>query len=304
MISLLRSTPVVIAGLWAIWSSAFIGIKLGLEHASPEAFAVLRVVAAAAVLTVVVLVRGNRGVGFLGGRGVHRYGILLGATNVAGFLVLQNAGMVEAQVGIASVLIYTQPLLVAFGAALVLRERLTRRQVVGLLAGWCGVLLVVLSELGLALVPLRSVVLLLGSALCWALGTLLFKWLPPDLSVWGLLLWQNIYGLLPVSVIAALGSTRADWGAPLLIAVLWAGVGASVGGFGLQFVLLRRGKASVVSSWIFAVPIIAAGLGVVALGDRVHPGLFLGGAGVAAGIYLVNSRGRVAAPVDAPRSPA
>lgn len=299
MIAVLKSTPAVIVGLWAIWSSAFLAIKLGLSYSSPEAFAVLRVLAAIAVLLVVVVWRRSRGAGFLGGRGMHRYGMLLGATNVAGFLLLQNAGMVDAQIGIASVLIYTQPLLVALGAALVLRERLTTRQTLGLLAGWLGVVLVVLGELDLGLTPVRSVVLLLGAALAWAIGTLVFKWLPPDVSVWSLLLWQNIYGLLPVTLVAVWGTGTAEWGIPLAVAVLGAGVGASIGGFGLQFVLLRRDKASIVSSWIFAVPIIAAALGVLVMDDRLHPGLFVGGAAVAAGIYLVNSRGRREAIVDA-----
>lgn len=299
MIAVLKSTPAVILGLWAIWSSAFLAIKLGLSYSSPEAFAVLRVLAAIAVLLVVVVWRGSRGAGFLGGRGIHRYGMLLGATNVAGFLLLQNAGMVDAQIGIASVLIYTQPLLVALGAALVLRERLTPRQTVGLLTGWLGVVLVVLGELDLGLTPLSSVVLLLGAALAWTIGTLVFKWLPPDVSVWSLLLWQNIYGLLPVTLVAVWGTSTAEWGIPLAVAVLGAGVGASIGGFGLQFVLLRRDKASIVSSWIFAVPIIAAALGVLVMDDQLHPGLFLGGAAVATGIYLVNSRGRRSATVDA-----
>lgn len=289
----------MILGLWAIWSSAFIAIKLGLTYSSPEAFAVLRVLAAIAVLLAVVAARRSPAAGFLGGRGIHPYGMLLGATNVAGFLLLQNAGMVDAQVGIASVLIYTQPLLVALGAVLLLRERLTPRQTLGLLVGWLGVVLVVLGELELGLTPLRSVVLLLGSALAWAIGTLLFKRLPPDVSVWSLLLWQNIYGLLPVTLIAFWGTSTTEWGIPLVITVVWAGVGASIGGFGLQFVLLRRGKAGVVSSWIFAVPIIAAALGVLVLDDRPHAGLFFGGAAVATGIYLVNSRGRRPATVDA-----
>lgn len=291
------STPALIAGLWLIWSSAFLGIKQGLDHSSPEAFAVLRVLAAIAVVLPVVVLRRDAG-GFLGGRGVHRYGLLLGGTNVAGFLVLQNAGMVDAQVGIAAVLIYTQPLLVALGAVIVLRERLTPRQLFGLLLGWAGVVLVVVGELDLGLIPLGSVLLLLGSALSWAVGTLVFKWLPPDISVWSLLLWQNLYGLVPVGLVATWGTTSVDWGVPLAVAVLWVGVGGSVGGFGLQFVLLRRGKAGVVSSWIFAVPIFAAALGVLFLGERLHAGLLLGGAAVAAGIYLVNSRGRRAEEID------
>jgi drug/metabolite transporter (DMT)-like permease len=53
---------------------------------------------------------------------------------------------------------------------------------------------------------------------------------------------------------------------------------------------LRRGKAGVVSSWTFAVPVLATALGVLLLDETAHITLLLGGAAVAAGIYLVNTR--------------
>jgi hypothetical protein len=37
----------------------------------------------------------------------------------------------------------------------------------------------------------------------------------------------------------------------LVASALAAGIGAGAGGFGIQYLLLRRGKAGVVSSWIF-----------------------------------------------------
>ncbi|MPZ60527.1 MAG: EamA family transporter [Propionibacteriales bacterium] len=303
LIARLTSTPAIIAALWTIWSSSFLAIKLGLTYSSPEVFTVLRVVAATTVLLIVVATRRRSHGGFLGGRGVHRYGVALGATNVTAFMALQNAGLVHAPIGIASVLIYTQPLLVALGAALLLRERLTLRQVLGLVTGWLGVVLLVFGELELGLTPIGSVLLLLASAVAWAAGTLFVKWLPAEVSVWSLLLWQNLYGLLPVSLLAALGTSTATWGVPLFFAMAWAGALAGIGGFGLLFVLLRRGKAGVVTSWIFAVPIIASALGVIVLGETLHPGLFFGGGAVAVGIYLVNSRGRRSGSVDGQSTP-
>lgn len=286
----LASTGVVLVALWIVSSSIFFGIKLGLEHSSPNAFALMRVVAAISVLGAIVLARRGRGIR-REGRRVHFSGMALGATNVAGFLVMQNAGMANAQVGVAAVLIFTQPLLVAVGAALILDERLTFRQTAGLLAGWCGLAVAIIGELDEGRTRFSSVALLLGAALSWALGTLIFKCLSSEIPVWSLLLWQNIYGLIPVSVVAAIGARHADWSGPLFLAALWVGVGGSVGGFGLQMVLLRRGKASIVSSWIFAVPVIAAATGVIVFGDRLQPNLLIGGAGIAAGIYFVNSAG-------------
>ena len=153
---------------------------------------------------------------------------------------------------------------------------------------------VVAGELDVGGTPRSAVVLLLLSAVSWATGTLIFTVVPPDLSVLDLLLVMNAYGLVPIAVLVALDVGPAhtiDWGPTLLlVAAVRAGAGASIGGLGLQFLLLRRGKAGVVSSWTFAVPVLAAAQGVLLLDEDAHVTLLLGGAAVAVGIWLVNRR--------------
>ncbi len=286
----LTATPVVVVALWAVWSTAFIAIKVGLSVALPMAFTLMRVAAALLALFAIVLLRG--GLSRLRDRRLHRYGALIGAFNVVGFLVFQNLGLADAPVGVGSVLIYTQPFLVALGAWLVLRERLRLVQLAGMVLGWLGVVIVVASELDVGSTPAGSVVWLQLSALSWAIGTILFKRVPGDIGVFELLLMMNLYGVLPIAAMALVESGHVDWGVTAVISTIWAGAGASVGGLGLQFVLLRRGQAAVVSTWIFAVPVLAAALGVLLLDETAHLALLLGGASVAAGIYLVNGRRR------------
>ena len=284
----LTSTPALVVALWSVWSTAFIAIKVGLGVSSPDVFTLLRVGAALLTLVVAVAVTGR--LGRLGDPRLHRYGILLGATNVVGFLVFQNLGLADAPVGVGSVLIYTQPFLVALGAWAFRGERLTLLQVAGMLLGWLGVVVVVAGEIDVGATPVHAVVFLLLSATSWAIGTVLFTTLPPDMPVLELLLVMNAYGIVPIALIVALGSGHAEWGTTLVLSALWAGAGASIGGLGLQFLLLRRGKAGVVSSWTFAVPVLATALGVLLLDETAHITLLLGGAAVAAGIYLVNTR--------------
>lgn len=286
----LSSTPVVVVALWAVWSTAFIAIKVGLGIASPGAFTLMRVVAALVALAVLVLLRGR--LHQLRDGRLHRCGILLGATNVAGFLAFQNLGLVDAPVGVGSVLIYTQAFIVALGAWLFLHERLSVVQIAGMVVGWLGVVLVVASELDLGSTPAVSVVWLLLSAVSWAIGTILFKRVPGDVSVLDLLLVMNVYGVLPIALMVVFESGHVEWGLTAVLCTIWAGAGASVGGLGLQFVLLRRGQAAVVSTWVFAVPVLAAALGVLLLDETAHLALLLGGAAVALGIYLVNARPR------------
>lgn len=285
----LLATPVLVVALWVVWSTAFVAIKIGLRHSSPGMFTMIRVVTALVALFAVVVARGgSQWPRRLRDPRLHRFGLPLGAANVVGFLVFQNLGLADAPVGVGAVLIYTMPFWVALGAWLFLSERLTPVQVVGMVAGWLGVLAVVAGELDLGATPVHAVILLLLSALSWACGTVLFKRVPTDVSLFDLLLVMNVYGMVPIAAMALAESGDLDWGPALVVAGVWAGAGASVGGLGLQFALLRRGKAGVVSTWIFAVPVLAAALGVVFLEETAHLGLLLGGVAVASGIYLVN----------------
>jgi drug/metabolite transporter (DMT)-like permease len=283
------ATPVLVVALWLVWSTAFVAIKVGLRHSDPATFTLIRVGTALAALLVVVLVQ--RGLGRLRDRRLHMFGLTLGAVNVVGFLVFQNLGLTEAPVGVGAVLIYTMPFWVALGAWQFLSERLTALQVVGMVTGWLGVVIVVAGELDLGATPVYAVVFLLLSALCWAIGTVLFKRVPSDIGLFDLLLVMNAYAVVPIVALAVAAPGHLDWGWTLAVTGLWAGAGASVGGLGLQFALLRRGKAGVVSTWIFAVPVLAAALGVLFLDETAHFALLLGGMAVAAGIYVVNRFG-------------
>jgi drug/metabolite transporter (DMT)-like permease len=283
---LATSTPVLIGGLWVIWSTVFIAIKLGLNYSTPAAFILFRVLVAL-VLLGFVLIGSSALRQELSSPRAHRAGVVLGLSTIAGFMILHTLGMESAGVGVASVLIYTQPLLVALGAAWMLGERLSPRQALGVLAGWAGVCLIVAEELDVDGTPPRAIGLLLASAVCWALGTLSFKRIGMVASPWVIVFLACVYGLPPLLIFAGLADFKAQMNGMLIVSVLWAALGI-VGGYGLQFMLLGRGKAGVVSSWIFPVPIFASLLGVVFLDELLRVGLAVGALTVAVGIYLVN----------------
>lgn len=279
--------------LWAVWGGTFVAIELGLRSSSPGALGLLRTLAAGAVAAVVVLLlRPSAELRVLREPGFLRRGALLGLTNVAGLVGFTHVAMVGAEAGFSAVVLYSQPLLVALVAHSAFSEALTLRRTAGLLAGWLGVAVVVSGSLVTGEVSLPTVVLLLCAAVSWTAGTLLFKTLPRDLPLWPLLLWQNAVGAVPLAVLALLEPVRVEWDAALALSLLIAGVGAGVAGFGLQFVLLRRGAASVVGSWIFAVPVVSTALGIAVLGEDAEPTLLVGIVAVATGIYLVNRPAR------------
>lgn len=286
---MIRSTPLLAVILWFLWGGTFIAVKIGLEATGPAVFGLLRAVAAAGVLAIVVLlVRPSSELRVFRSAGFLRTGALLGLTNVAGMIAFTHFAMVRAEAGFSAVVIYAQPFLVALVAHHLFDEPLTARRTAGLIAGWCGVAVVVSGSLLDGQVSVGTVLLLLAAALSWTIGTLLFKSLPRDIPLWPVLLWQNATGAVALAVLTALGPVRVEWGVALVLVLLIAGVGAGAGGFGLQFLLLRRGAASVVGSWIFAVPVVSSALSIAFLGEPARPTLLVGMLAVAVGIYLVN----------------
>ena len=288
------STPVLAVGLCLVWSTAFIFVELALRDATAGQFAALRSVAAVPALAVGLLLRDAAGLRTaLRSSRTHLLGVLLGAVNVAGFVGLQTAGFERSGIGFGAVLIYAQPLMVAVLARLFLDERLRPRQLLGLLTGWVGVALVVLGEAsgaGATTGVWQAVPLFLGAAACFAVGTVVVKRVTTGADAVPLgppLLLAFCYGSLPLVVLGLADGTPVDWTASLWTSVAYTGTLSLAGGYLLQFALLERGEAGVVSSWIFAVPVLAAIYGVLLFDEPLSAGLVAGIIAVAAGILLV-----------------
>lgn len=287
-------TPVLAALLCLLWSSAFVFIKLGLRDASAVQFAALRVVTAVPLLLGALLAGSRTDLrAALRDRRVHGVGVVLGAVNVAGYVGLQTAGFALAGIGFGAVLIYAQPLIVAALARTFLHERLRSRQVLGLLTGWLGVVLAVAGEAsatGGGPDLWAAVLLFLGAAVCFAVGTVVTKAVtagPGAVPLPPTLLLALCYGAVPLVGVALADSAPVDWTGRLLLSTFYTGAVSLAGGYLLQFALLRRGDAGVVSSYIFAVPVLAAVFGVVVFDERLSAGLVAGAVAVAAGILLV-----------------
>lgn len=292
----LASTPVLLVTLWLVWGTAFVFIKEGTDHSPPLVYAALRLAVAAAVTGAVLLPRSSPPPPGPVRRRLHRYGLVLGLVNGFAFFALQTTGIALSDTGFSAVVIYTQPLIVAVLARRFLGERLGRRQAAGLVAGWAGVALAGVEGLRLGAAGPTGYLLLLGSALAWAVGSLVVKSAPRQLPLARLVFLQNAYGVVPLALLAAAVGGDVDWGWPLVGSVLWVGSAATAGGFALQFALLCRGEASVVSAWIFAVPVISTAVGVAVRDEQLSAGLVVGAVAVGVAIWLVTPKVAAAPP--------
>jgi drug/metabolite transporter (DMT)-like permease len=279
------STAVVAGTLCVVWGMTFVVQRIGLRASGALWFAADRSVVAAVVLApALVWARG------LGWRG-HALALALGGANVSAFLGLQVAGLQKVGAGPAATLVYTQPILVVVMAHLLLGERATRRRLVGAAVGFAGVAVVGLRELSVG--SPSGVALLLGAAGAYAAGTLLLK-VAARQPFLALVALQNLYGAVPLVALALAFERPPAATASVVLAVLYAGAFASAGGWLLLTLLLRRGEAGIVASYIFLVPVLGALFGALVLGEPLGPSIWIGATLVAAGIRIVATERAVA----------
>jgi drug/metabolite transporter (DMT)-like permease len=270
-------TRVIAVVLCAIWGSVFVIQRVALEVAPPLWVAAARVAVGATALLVLaprLRLLSRRGLGIA---------VLLGLLNQYAFITLQVSGLRTVAAGPAAAIIYVQPLLVVLGSGPFLGERLTRRRVVAALVGFAGVAVVGLHQSATA--STGGVLLLLAGAVAWAAGALVTK--ATREPIIPLVVGQQLVAAPLLIATAALAEPFPPLTTKFVVCVVVAGLTGSALAWVLWSLLLRRGEASVVSTWLFAVPVLAAVLGVVFLGEPMSVALAVGIALVAVAVRLV-----------------
>jgi drug/metabolite transporter (DMT)-like permease len=273
-----------------LWSTGFIGARFGLPHAEPLTFLLVRYAAVLALLAGLAALARAPWPPRERWPHIAVAGLLLHGVYLGGVFVAIKRGL---PAGVTSLVVGLQPILTAVGAGMVLGERTTRRQWLGLALGFVGVTLVlsgkltVQGALGAALVP---AVLALGGITA---GTLYQKRYCPvfDLRTGGVVQFlAAAAATLPVA--AATESFHVEWNGRFLFALAWLVLVLSLGAISLLNVLIRHGSAVNVARLFFLVPpttsLVAYGL----FGETLR-GTALVGMGVAmAGVYLARGAAR------------
>lgn len=267
-----------------LWSTGFIGAKLGLPHAGPLIFLALRFVIAAALLAGIALVtrapwpRRPAAIAHFAVAGLLVHGIYLSGVFVGIWLGVAA--------GVAALIVGLQPLLVAALAGRALGERVTARQWLGLVLGIGGVVLVLARQLEHGPGALGGALACLLALLAITAGTLYQKrWCGGmDLRT-GNVVQYGAAALLTGAGALALGQTSIDWTPAFVVALAWLVLVLSLGAISLFYLLIRRGAATAVSSLLFLVPPTTALLAWPLFGETLAPlalvGMALSGLGVA-----------------------
>lgn len=273
-----------------LWSTGFIVAKYAVPHAPPLTFLLYRFAGVIAILLpIIAVVRAPWPRTARMWLDVAIVGVLLQAIYLGGVWIAIALGI---PAGIAALLVGAQPLLTALFAFTV-NERASRLQWVGLVVGFAGIALVLSDRLTLAGVgPLALAVNLLALAGITA-GTLYQKKYVADVDLRTGSVIQfaaSFLVLLPFAV--ATESLVVDYTLEFWLALGWSVVALSLVAITLLLVMIRRGRATEVTSLLYLTPPTTAVMAWLIFGERLGS-LAWGGVFVTmAGVALVLATGK------------
>ena len=215
--------------------------------------------------------------------------LILGVLQVAAAYGCAYVGIKYGGAGLTSVLANTDPLFIALLAVWVLNERLVRKQWIGLLAGFIGV--VMISWTGPLWPPALSLVSLLvvASTFSWAVATVVTaRRIGSGASPLAIAAWSLFVGGV-VLVLLSLAVEHQSFpvhGRDIAL-VAWLAVTGCIIPFAAYYTALTKGAATSVSSWILLVPVLGVLTSWPLLGEMPSPALWGGLVLVCAGLYLV-----------------
>lgn len=276
-----RSFPLLFV---LLWSTGFIGARLGIPHIEPLSFLSIRYLAVIVCMTGIAIVTRApwpskpQAWFHMGVSGLLIHGLYLG-----GVFIAIHQGL---PAGVTSLVVSVQPLLTAIGAGYLLGNVVVKRQWGGLALGLVGVSLVVAGKLGTefsahALMP-AGVALLAITA-----GTLYQKRFCPTLDWRTGSVAQFIPTLLVTGALALVTENQVIyWNGELLFAIGWLVLVLSIGAVSLLNWLIRHSNAVNVASLFYLVPPCTAVFAWLLFGETFSGLALLGMALTVAGVYL------------------
>lgn len=290
-------TSIITLSIVAItWAGSFIFIKLGLREVPPVTLALLRFALAFPVIGIVTLLTGaNKDVEMNLKKDFVPLSILA-LTGVTLIYIFQYYSMKYTSASTGSIVMNTTVIFMAIFSAIILKEKIGARKILGILLAFFG-LFITLSKNSLEIFRFNSQellgdVLMIGSAICWAIYSIYSKKTLQSYSpmvsttvVFGLGAFYLVpFALLesPLSVIPKI--TWLGWTSILYLSLL-----SSVFGYVLWNRGLTRMETVKAGMFLYLIPILTMIFSYLFLGEEITYATVAGGALVIIGVYLTET---------------
>jgi drug/metabolite transporter (DMT)-like permease len=274
-----------------IWSTGFIVARYGMPHSPPFKFLALRF--ALSILCFLPWIWLSAVRWPAGGRQwLHLAvtGILMHAFYLGGVWAAVKAGMGS---GVSALIVGLQPVLTAVWLSST-GGQVSRRQWLGLVLGFAGLMMVVSRKLGAGSptdhVDVLNLSLIIAALMSITIGTLYQKRHVAACDVRSANVVQLGAALVVTLPMALLESESMAWGGELVGAMAWSVLALTLGGSSLLYLLIQRGAATAVTSLLYMVPPCTAIMAWVLFDEPITALTVLGTALTAFGVSLVVRR--------------
>lgn len=268
-----------------LWSTGFIGAKLGLPDAEPLTFLEMRFVIVCTLLLCLSLALQRpwpanlRQTLHIAVAGVFLHGGYLG-----GVFGAIHRGM---PAGLVALIVGMQPLLTALLGGKLLGERVGLKQWIGLLLGFVGVALVLSGKLALAGFSFGGMALTLLALLSITCGTIYQKRFCGQMDLWtGSLVQFVAAGLVFLPLMLGFETMHINWSRNFIFALGWLVLVLSLGAISLLHQLIRHGAATRVSALFYLTPPSTALMAWAVFGEHLDAPALAGMALAAFGVAL------------------
>ena len=276
-----RRDSLLAALVATVWGFNFVVIDWGMHDVPPLLFAAIR-------FTLVVL----PAVFFVPRpsapwRTVAAVGVFMSLGQFGLLYVAMDAGLPP---GLAALVLQAQVIFTIALAALVLRERPTRPQVVGVLLASVGLVVVALGRGGH--VTFAALTLCLLGALSWGIGNVVSRasGVSGGLS---LTVWSATVVPIPLFLLSlaldgptAVADALAGFTWQAVVSTLYTAGLASLVGYGIFNTLLSRNPSSSVVPWVLLAPVVAMASAWLLLDEVPTPAELLGGCVLVVGVLI------------------
>ena len=269
----------------ALWASASVATKFGVESAHPLWLATIRfLIAGSGMLLFAYFFQKNNPLP----KGIEwRRLTIFALLNTTVYLGLFVLAMREVSAGIGSLSTATNPLFISLMSAIWLRRPLRWQEGAGIALGLAGVCVATYPLLGDAHASVQGLLIMLGSMLSVSAATVYyarFEWRLPPLIING---WQVFLGgllLLPITLVVA-DFEPERFNSTFWIAILWLVIPVSVIALQMWFSLVRQ-DAVKASLWLFLCPIFGFVYSALLMNEPITAFTVAGTTLVLAGLWL------------------
>ena len=279
----MRTRLLLTAVLILAWGATYASIKVSLEGVPPLLLAGFRCFVGGGVVALAAVVLGRRP------ELRERWAAYAALTlfNVLGLFGLQTLAIDHLPSGLASVLLYLQPVLTVLLAAPLLGAPLGTARVGGAVVAFAGV--AVVSAHPDTSISTLGVLLGIGAGVSWSFGTITAKRMALRVEpLWAVALPLVAGGALMSLAAVATGETSVELSARVVTAVAFTTFVGTAFAWLLWMYLVTSGDVGRVSVSIFLVPVVAVVVGWALLDESLGWTVLAGTALVCAGVFLVN----------------